>query len=181
MAPGGSLKRPAADGQATLDYPDVRAAYVSHYDKDDYVEWLVKAGEYLRCCWHAEDEFLEGRPLTVEDEPRTKHLWDAYSRDDLDAQQVVALQHLEAYVQERIRADRIKKMPINALQVVGGWIGSALVGALTLGVAAAAFVYLAPGAALWAKDELTGMSEKLIVEEAIAAAKKKPERADTSQ
>lgn len=164
MAPGGSLKKPEADGQATWDYPSVRAEYVSFYGQENYVEWLVKAGEYLRSCWHAEDDHLKGRPLTVEDEEITKPLWDAYSRDDLDRQQLTALQHLEAYVQERVDADRQKRVPKTFVTLVLEWMGSAIVGALTLGAIAAFFVYVAPGAAVWAKRELISMSEKIDAE-----------------
>lgn len=166
MAQGGDLRKPIPDGQGTVDYPEVRNTYVSFYDQENYVEWLVKAGEYVRCCWHAEAALLDGAPLTVKDEERTSGLWDAYSRDDLDQQQETALNHLEVYVQKRVKQDRWRRSPRRFILTVGEWALSAVVGTATLGFLAFMVVNWLPSAALWAKKELDDASRMLAVAEA---------------
>lgn len=92
-----------------MPYPEIRQRLLLRYEAvenadseaakaDEYVRWLVQAGEYLRVCWQSEHLEMGGIPL---DENRTWPLWDAYTEDDLAEQAGRSLRELRNYSRRR--------------------------------------------------------------------------------
>lgn len=158
---GGKSTKPGASGQAKVDYPTVRLNLLSSYDSDEYVEWLVQAGEYVRSCWQSEHDFLNGQPLKAADEEQTAHLWDEFSVDDLTTQRSNALIALKRYRRKRFLED---------LTVTGGWTAikwivvqmiAGILGAIAVVAFCLLVVMTAKPVAEWAAGEIKDAASKL--------------------
>jgi hypothetical protein len=76
---GGTPRRAEPRDFERINYQDLRLSLLSEWkDCEEEVEWLIRAGAYLRACWLAEAHEMGDQPL---DEDRTKHLWDEFSRE----------------------------------------------------------------------------------------------------
>ena len=159
-----------------MPYPEVRQRLLLRYEAvekadtpatkaDEYVKWLVQAGEYVRACWQSEHHEMSGQPL---DENRTWALWDAYCEDDIEDQATRALTEPKNYSRRRALGDWIAVGAIfspkwlwNGMRwhFVALWSG--FIGALGLVLICAFFIFSFQPTARWAASEMRDALDRI--------------------
>jgi hypothetical protein len=144
-------KRPTAEEQARVSYPDIRDRLLSSSKEEEYTEWLVSVGRFVHHCWLREEEARGDGPLN---EDATKHLWDECSESELEVLRTDAILRLENYRRQRLRTDLLgavlpylavaKAWPARAALWVGKTMAEGFIGGVGLVVLGVLFLWLAP-------------------------------------
>jgi len=111
----GASRRPTAEEQATVSYPEIRDRFLATSSEGDYAIWLACVGRFVHHCWLAEEQSRNGSELN---EDATKHLWDQLTEKQLIDLRIEADDELKEHRKRRIRYDLATTFSREALPTV---------------------------------------------------------------